>query len=246
MSTKNRLFSALLLEKLLLHVSVICCLLFEFKCLQCGLLHPASYTARAIHAFPNKTRRPPWPWNIFFWALMAHHTLRLWVFQMLCMYADWRVQCRTSATNLGTRCMCSTLNWSACSVRTGYVFFRSLVFCLLSTVNCLCKFVTYFSSMFSQRGWVSEDHCAWNIPAQLFQHCFDCFIFANVVVFFIRNSCYKLAIYMCILHKQWVIRHTWLHSVEFPWTLLDLHHFYDVPRNAHLHIRFYTISNPLI
>ena len=36
---KNRLFSALPLENLLL--SVICCLLCKFKCLQCGLLHPA-------------------------------------------------------------------------------------------------------------------------------------------------------------------------------------------------------------
>ena len=46
MSTKNRLFSALLLKNFLL--SVICCWLFEFKCLQCGLLHPASSTDRAI------------------------------------------------------------------------------------------------------------------------------------------------------------------------------------------------------
>ena len=38
------------------------------------------------------------------------------------MYADWRVQCRTPTTSLGTHCMCSTLNWSACSVCTGYVF----------------------------------------------------------------------------------------------------------------------------
>ena len=72
---RNRLFSALLLEKLLLHVSVIYCLLFEFKHLQCGLLHPASYTDRVIHAFPNKTSRSPWPQNIFLWALTAHHTL---------------------------------------------------------------------------------------------------------------------------------------------------------------------------
>ena len=43
---KNRLFSALLLKNFLL--SVICCWLFEFKCLQCGLLHPASSTDRAI------------------------------------------------------------------------------------------------------------------------------------------------------------------------------------------------------
>ena len=62
---KNRLFSALLLQNLL---NVICCLLFEFKCLQCGLLRQASYTDRAIHALPNKARRPPWPRNSFFWA----------------------------------------------------------------------------------------------------------------------------------------------------------------------------------
>ena len=63
---KNRLFSALLLQNLLL--SVICCLLFEFKYFQCGLLRPASYTDRAIHAFPNKMQRPPWPRNSFFLA----------------------------------------------------------------------------------------------------------------------------------------------------------------------------------
>ena len=50
---KNRLFSALPLKNLLLNV--IYCLLFKFKHLQCGLLHPASCTDRAIHAFPNKT-----------------------------------------------------------------------------------------------------------------------------------------------------------------------------------------------
>ena len=55
---KNRLFSALLpLENLLLNV--IYCLLFKFKRLQCGLLRPASCTDRVIHAFPNKTCRPP-------------------------------------------------------------------------------------------------------------------------------------------------------------------------------------------
>ena len=46
MSTKNRLFSALQLENVML--SVICCLLFEFKH---GLLHPASYTDGATHGF---------------------------------------------------------------------------------------------------------------------------------------------------------------------------------------------------
>ena len=70
---KIRLFSALLLEKLLL--SVVCSLLFGFKRLQCGLLHPASYTDRAIHAFPNKMRKPPCP-EIFSSDLKtAHHTL---------------------------------------------------------------------------------------------------------------------------------------------------------------------------
>ena len=56
---KNRLFSALPLENLLL--SVICCLVFKFKHLQCGLLRPASCTDRVIHAFPNKTSSPPGP-----------------------------------------------------------------------------------------------------------------------------------------------------------------------------------------
>ena len=53
---KNRLFSALPLENLLL--SVICCLFCKFKRLQCGLLRPASCTDRVIHAFPNKTWGP--------------------------------------------------------------------------------------------------------------------------------------------------------------------------------------------
>ena len=56
---KNKLFSALPLEYLLL--SVLCCLLLEFKRLWRSLIRPASCTDRAIHAFPNKTRRPPWP-----------------------------------------------------------------------------------------------------------------------------------------------------------------------------------------
>ena len=59
---KYGLFSALLLEYLLL--SVIYCLVLEFKRLWCGLLHPASCTDGAIHAFPNKTQRPPGPRNI--------------------------------------------------------------------------------------------------------------------------------------------------------------------------------------
>ena len=49
--------------------------LYKFKCLQSGLLHPVSCKDRVIHAFPNKTWRSPWPRNIFFWALTAHHTL---------------------------------------------------------------------------------------------------------------------------------------------------------------------------
>ena len=74
MSTKNRLFSALPLENLQLGVNF--CLLFKFKRLQCGLLRPASYTDRVIHALPNKTRKSPWPRNIYFLlSFRAHHTL---------------------------------------------------------------------------------------------------------------------------------------------------------------------------
>ena len=51
MSTK-KLFGTLPLKNFPL--SLICCLLFEFKCLQRGLLHPASYA----DAFPNKMWRP--------------------------------------------------------------------------------------------------------------------------------------------------------------------------------------------
>ena len=46
------------------------------------------------------------------------------------MYADWCMHCKMPATSLGTHCMCSTLNWSACSVYTGYVLFRTFCFCL--------------------------------------------------------------------------------------------------------------------
>ena len=46
---KNRRFSALPLENLLL--SVIYCLLFKFKRLQCGLLLPASYTDKRFTPF---------------------------------------------------------------------------------------------------------------------------------------------------------------------------------------------------
>ena len=60
MSTKNRLFSALPLENLLL--SVIYCLFFEFKCLQCGLLHPASYTDRGVRH----------EWNLLHSCLKSH------------------------------------------------------------------------------------------------------------------------------------------------------------------------------
>ena len=48
--------AALIPETFLL--SVICCLLFQFKCLQCGFLSPVSCTDKAIHAFSNKTQRP--------------------------------------------------------------------------------------------------------------------------------------------------------------------------------------------
>ena len=86
----NRLFSALLPKNLLL--SVICCLLFEFKHLQCGLLCPANYRGRTIHAFPNKTWRPPWPRNIFFWALTAHHTLWARLAAVLVLQQLWCMQ----------------------------------------------------------------------------------------------------------------------------------------------------------
>ena len=53
------------------------CLLFKFKRLQYGLLHPVSCTDRVIHAFPkNRHEGPPGP-EIFSsaCALTAHHTL---------------------------------------------------------------------------------------------------------------------------------------------------------------------------
>ena len=58
---KNRLFSALLLENLLL--SVLYYFLTDFKCLQCVLLHAARCTDRVhvIHAFQNKMWRPSGP-----------------------------------------------------------------------------------------------------------------------------------------------------------------------------------------
>ena len=64
---KNRLFSALLPKNFLLNV--ICCLLFEFKRLQCGLLCPASYYIDGtIHAFPNNMQKLPGP--VIFIALL--------------------------------------------------------------------------------------------------------------------------------------------------------------------------------
>ena len=63
MLTKNKLFTALPLANLLL--GVICCLLFEFMCLHCSSLCPASCTDRVNHAFQIKHggNRPQ---NIFF------------------------------------------------------------------------------------------------------------------------------------------------------------------------------------
>ena len=58
--TKNRQFSAFLLENI--QLSVFYYFLTEFKHLQSGLLRPASY---AIHAFPNKMQRPLAP-GIFY------------------------------------------------------------------------------------------------------------------------------------------------------------------------------------
>ena len=48
--TQAACYCLVLLAKNLL-LSVICCLLFEFKCLQYSLLRPASCTDRAIHTF---------------------------------------------------------------------------------------------------------------------------------------------------------------------------------------------------
>ena len=130
MSTKNnRLFKALLLTGLLL--SIICCLLFEFKCLQCGLLHPPSYTDRAVHAF----QIGPLALKCFFWALTAHHALwarlaasvSVLVLQQLWCYACIQTgTCSAKwATSLGICCTCSTRNWCACSLCTGCVLWNS-------------------------------------------------------------------------------------------------------------------------
>ena len=63
---KNRLFSALPLESLLL--SVFYYFLTEFKCLQCGLLCPTSCTDRAILTFLLK-ERGPW---VLEYCIMVH------------------------------------------------------------------------------------------------------------------------------------------------------------------------------
>ena len=68
------LASALLLGNLL---SVICCLLFEFKRLQCGLIQTEQF-------MPFQIRSYPWSRNIFFWALTTHHTLWARLFRFLC------------------------------------------------------------------------------------------------------------------------------------------------------------------
>ena len=48
---------------------------------------------------------------------------------VLCMHGRLvhAVHCGTTTTSMGSRCTCSTLNWRACSVHTGYVFFGTLV-----------------------------------------------------------------------------------------------------------------------
>ena len=69
MWSKNWLFSALSLENLL---SVMSCLLFKLKCLQCGLLRPVSCTDKVIHILRRGCPLAP---KYFFWALTAHHTL---------------------------------------------------------------------------------------------------------------------------------------------------------------------------
>ena len=63
---KNRLFSALPLESILL--SVFYYFLTEFKCLQCGLLCPTSCTDRAILTFLLK-ERGPW---VLEYCIMVH------------------------------------------------------------------------------------------------------------------------------------------------------------------------------
>ena len=75
MSIKEQAVQCLTARKPPAKCTVIYCLLFKFKHLQCGLLCPASCTDRVIRTFPNKMWRPPWPRNIFFWVLTAHHTL---------------------------------------------------------------------------------------------------------------------------------------------------------------------------
>ena len=99
MSTKNRLFSALPLENLLL--SVICCLLFDFKCLQFCLLLPASCTDRAIHVFQIRQGGPLAPKFLCYNSFDVMHVCRL-----ACTCAMQN----TSNYSLGTSCMCSTLN----------------------------------------------------------------------------------------------------------------------------------------
>ena len=45
-------------------LSVVCCLLLEFKCLKCGLLRPATCTDGAIYAFLLRRQRLFWLKNI--------------------------------------------------------------------------------------------------------------------------------------------------------------------------------------
>ena len=148
---KNRLLSALLLEKLLL--SVICCLLFEFKSLQCGLLHPVSYTDTAIHAFPDKMQKSPWPPKYFLLSFNStpHPRLcmRLCGQTRLCMLRGMQTvtccaECHQLVWEPTARLILSTLNWSTCSVRTGYVFFRTLVTIVIKVIDMLGIFVCFF------------------------------------------------------------------------------------------------------
>ena len=128
-------------------LSVICCLLFEFKHLQCGLLRPVSYTDRAIHVFPNKARRPPWPWNIFFWVLMAHHTL--WArLENSCSDQSGNVVCfsecfSSCATTVSLLCMYAVEFQIHCSLReTAHAQYAQGIMCSLELQCCN-------SSMFS-------------------------------------------------------------------------------------------------
>ena len=124
---KQAVFSALLLEKLLL--SVICHLLFEFKTPPVWFVTSSELYRQSNW---NKMRKSP-GLEIFFLSFNGTpHPLGYTSSEcfssasMFYMYADWRVQCRTPTTSLGTplyvqysqlKCMLSV--YRVC-VRDGY------------------------------------------------------------------------------------------------------------------------------